>query len=375
MKLRTRAAFWAVPLALTGMGCGALAGLEDHELAPDTTASGGAGGSGGGGGSDGGGGAGGGDGGAAGFQVQMLADGQFRPHAIVVDGAQIFWVTELIEERGLWSAGTDGSSVAQVQKFADPTNNNPSNVIIGVDADSAGLYWTLNMDCDDPNAGVPWDAVQRSSRDGQNLEVMWQECIRRPRGIVSDSNYVFHTERGDIRRIQKDNLEVRFLAWDQNNAFDIAEAGDRVFWLAELPDQTCVVASSKETPDQNIYEQLFCSEFGVTARRPKALAVDEDFAYWVDNEEVHRVSTSGGPQAVSELLTSPEGVLVAIALDDTHVYFTSSTTGAVSRVNKLGGSVEEVALGQDSPRGVAVDDAAVYWTNFVGGQVMRAQKP
>lgn len=376
MKPSLRSVLWATPVAFAATACGALAGLEDHELAPETSD----GGSGGGGASGGGGGVGGdtgggGEGGAAGFQVQMLADEQSRPRSIIVQGSNVFWATELIDQRGIWSASTDGSSISKIQAFENPTNNNPSNVFIGLAADSSYVYWTLNMDCDDQFAGVPWDGVQRSSHDGTKREFMWEECTRRPRAIVSDANYVFHTERWEIRRIQKDNLDWRLLAWDQNYAFDIAEQGDRVYWLAEYPDDTCVTWSSKETVDQNIYERLFCSEFQVSDRRPKALAVDEGYAYWVDDGEIHRVSTMAGPQVTSELLASPGGVLVDIAIDETHIYFTSSSTGTVARVPKPGGTVEDVALGQDSPRGVAVDEEAVYWTNFVGGQVMRARKP
>jgi len=63
-----------------------------------------------------------------------------------------------------------------------------------------------------------------------------------------------------------------------------------------------------------------------------------------------------------------------IALDATHVYFTQSLGGFVSRVPRAGGARENLASDQVSPSSVAVDDQFVYWTTAGNGGVWRIKK-
>lgn len=63
----------------------------------------------------------------------------------------------------------------------------------------------------------------------------------------------------------------------------------------------------------------------------------------------------------------------AIALDDTHVYWTTAG-GAVQRAPKAGGPVQTIAEDQESPTTIIVDEKRAYWLNSGTGAVMRQFK-
>ena len=71
------------------------------------------------------------------------------------------------------------------------------------------------------------------------------------------------------------------------------------------------------------------------------------------------------PRQIATIPDTP----IHLALDATHVYWTSTyndDTGRVSRVRKRGGPVEVLASGQASPFALAVDKDHVYWSNLGG---------
>lgn len=80
---------------------------------------------------------------------------------------------------------------------------------------------------------------------------------------------------------------------------------------------------------------------------------------------------SCAPVVLASGQESPRG----LAIDATHVYWTtSSPTGAVKKVAKGGGAETSLATGQNDPRRVAVDGANVYWSNYQGGVVQQMPK-
>ncbi len=78
------------------------------------------------------------------------------------------------------------------------------------------------------------------------------------------------------------------------------------------------------------------------------------------------------------LSTADGAPVVAVAVDDTSVYFTSYD--AVWKVPRAGGDVTLLAQNQGGPDAIVVDATSVYWTNATswppppdgeGGQVMK----
>ncbi len=75
------------------------------------------------------------------------------------------------------------------------------------------------------------------------------------------------------------------------------------------------------------------------------------------------------PVVVVSGLVQPQ----AIALDDSHVYWTTAG-GAVQRAPKAGGAIETLTEDQESPSTIVVDDKRAFWVNGTTGAVMRQSK-
>jgi hypothetical protein len=103
------------------------------------------------------------------------------------------------------------------------------------------------------------------------------------------------------------------------------------------------------------------------------LAVDDTHVYWTSyvGDQVMRQPRAGGE--VETIASGQDGAL-GIALDATHVYWTNDVGDQVMRRAKKGGEVDTIASGQDGAHGIAVDATHVYWTNRLADQVMRWAK-
>jgi hypothetical protein len=112
-----------------------------------------------------------------------------------------------------------------------------------------------------------------------------------------------------------------------------------------------------------------------------ALAVDKTHVYFTSTEGVSRVEKAGG--AMPELLAQASGA-TSIGLDDTTVYVTitgdsAGPKGVIGSVPKAGGELKVVV--QDAPfelrylsQELAVDATNVYWLNTGAGKLMKAPK-
>lgn len=92
-----------------------------------------------------------------------------------------------------------------------------------------------------------------------------------------------------------------------------------------------------------------------------AIAVDAENLYWTGAKEVQRAPVEGGAPT---LLVNRDGIFPSLALDATHVYFSTfyaDRIGEIMQVPKAGGTA--VALAQvQGLNALSVDGDSVYWS-------------
>lgn len=114
---------------------------------------------------------------------------------------------------------------------------------------------------------------------------------------------------------------------------------------------------------------------------PLGLAVDGEHLYFVSGgfvraeNAVRRVPTAGGP--VETLVKISSLIGGELAVDATHVYFTSDSDNAILRVSKSGGEATQLAK-VAAPKYLALDATHVYFVTLSreanGGTVQRIAK-
>jgi hypothetical protein len=96
-----------------------------------------------------------------------------------------------------------------------------------------------------------------------------------------------------------------------------------------------------------------------TAQRPLALAVDEAFVFWTnDDGSVYRAPKDGGE--VKELSPAVGEPALAIAVDATRVFWPVTASKKISEVEKAGGATSVLAEGVEA-WDLAADGSNVFW--------------
>jgi len=100
--------------------------------------------------------------------------------------------------------------------------------------------------------------------------------------------------------------------------------------------------------------------------------VDADYAYFHGTADIRRIMKAGG--AASEPLATGQSGVGDMAIDGTHVYWTSTSADAVRRVLKTGGTIEELVTSSPSPSGLTVDATYVYFGDDSAQALARVPK-
>ncbi len=100
---------------------------------------------------------------------------------------------------------------------------------------------------------------------------------------------------------------------------------------------------------------------------PLGIALDSKYVYWVNNKDgaVLRLARTAKPITKAETLASGMSSPERLAVDASHVYFTSLFVDAskIVRVPLAGGPTEMFAIDERHPRDILLDATHVYWTN------------
>jgi hypothetical protein len=98
---------------------------------------------------------------------------------------------------------------------------------------------------------------------------------------------------------------------------------------------------------------------------------DATDVYFLNNERIWRMPRTGGkPTLLVNRADTPETVgpalndemMLALAIDDTHVYWAERESGRIRSVPKHGGAITTLATGQIGIGDLAVDGDYLYWT-------------
>ncbi|MCB9701151.1 MAG: hypothetical protein H6711_04625 [Myxococcales bacterium] len=108
----------------------------------------------------------------------------------------------------------------------------------------------------------------------------------------------------------------------------------------------------------------------------RTLTRDGDDLYWVSSGiggGVFRAPLAGG---LSEALVSPEiAGLWALALDETHLYWSSVVNHTVSFADLQGADPTVWVDGLMAPTVIALSETHIFFTDFEAGAVLRVGKP
>lgn len=167
--------------------------------------------------------------------------------------------------------------------------------------------------------------------------------------IALDESNVYWVTKSGLTAIAKSGTNEHKLEMDGNPTQDsdgIAVRSGKVYWAVSLPSGAIkTVDSAGGVPFWAVGAQ----------QSPDRIVVDATNIYWTALDGVWRSDLAGGD--IVHIASDPA---VGLALDDTRVYWT--TTTSVHAANHDGSEPWTFNQSYYSPAAIAVDDAYVYWS-------------
>lgn len=305
------------------------------------------------------------DGGDGGGGVEVLASGFINAYHLAVDSTSVYW-TETVDGQDanqgrteVWKVGLAGGPATRIfQETGQPNYVAAWSIAV----DTSAVYWT------DSNQRA--QSLRRVGLVGGPAEVLATAPDRYPNALALDGTTVFFTdaahgpEGGAVRA-----LSMGGGGWDLatglTEPWAIAVSETYVYWTDTWDGVIRRAPKGGGGPVEIAAGVSTAYQDG-----NGVMAVDGTGVYFIGGgewaEEIRRVGLGGG--AVTMLASAPGAV--ALALDATHVYWTSAS-GAIQRVSKQGGGAERVPV-TGSPAALALDAGFVYWVD--GSSVRRLPK-
>jgi hypothetical protein len=230
-----------------------------------------------------------------------------NPHGIAVGNDAVYFTTYDTTggDGGIFRVSTDGGGLAQIAS----AQNYPSIIAL---VDGGGLYWT------NAGYGVP-GTIMYAERDGGSQTK-----------VVTASGSAFGLA-----------LTSTSMVWTNSDKAGSVEAA-----ALDGGGQTTIV------PNRNT---------------PSLVATDGVDVYWGEQSGSVMKSAIDGTNVVT--LAGNLSSVFGVAIDQTDVYFSDQTAGLIGKVAKNGGSLANLATGQEDARCVAVDKGDAFWAAYANGAV------
>jgi sugar lactone lactonase YvrE len=164
---------------------------------------------------------------------------------------------------------------------------------------------------------------------------------------------------GYIARIAKPGGPKKILKRSNGGGFNALRAdASHIYWVNTLEGTVCKMSRRGG-------RTLILAD---VPPNPTRLTLDENFVYWTNEQQILRVSKTGGDVLV--LATGEGGMRGGVAVDNSYVYWSDNYSKTINRVPKNGGAVSVVASGLSNPLDLVVDEKSVYWVDIGDALVM-----
>jgi hypothetical protein len=267
-------------------------------------------------------------------------------NALAVDGQYVYWTDTFNAklERAPVGGGTPETLIASGE------NGSPTSVVV----DATDIYVGTDFDTQ--------HLLLRVSKATKKVEVLAAENCQ---NIVGSSAFIFCSTESTsgVFRVKKEDVS-RELVWSKEFDFRFAvQAADEMQFVAL--DNALAIAPHT-TVDPTV----------VSLAQPGSALATRDGVAWVAtfDEAAKMVALSrvvdGSLQSVATFSGEARGYITSLAIDATHVYYTTSggtESAEVARIPIGGGASARIAEARE-PLAITVDDTAVYWVGADVGE-------
>lgn len=191
---------------------------------------------------------------------------------------------------------------------------------------------------------------------------------RGPSAIISDNTTVWFTGQanGRIGRRTADPPGGTITNWGPAQSTDVGYlvlAGGKIWWTSGFGGGTNIHVRKSDLDGSNITTVASYQAPDTTFQGEGAIVADATHIYWASvNSGVSRMAFNDAPCIEDSTCTEigPPGA-VALAVDNTFVYWTDPASGSIGRALKTGGMSAQIASGQTGAKAIAVIGTNVYW--------------
>jgi hypothetical protein len=226
--------------------------------------------------------------------------------------------------------------------------------------DATNLYFTV-----DPGGHPAGGSVQTLSLAGGNPTTL-VSGITGPDGVAVDASFVYWASSADgtLSKIAKGGGPTIPMVSNRPGAFGVA-VHDSTLYLTQIYSATVSMLVLPNGIPLTIASQA-------TANGATGIAADSNDVYWGSYSAVYSMFDGGGPVAT---IADMQNDAIAVAVDDSFVYWTILYGGQVMRAPLSGGPPTTLVPGTTTyAGGIAVDDKAIYWAATDGNEVSKLMR-